>query len=93
LMCKARSNLSTQQARQRAGVDQRNMFQKVGGIFSSEYSRDAVNQRNVESAQWAVNRLSAPEGGKQFMGFSIPDLGSNAGTCMYNFWALIWESL
>jgi hypothetical protein len=73
-------------------VDQRHIFQKVGGVFSSHYSTESVNQRNVENAEREVESLSSA-GGKKCCGFSIPDLGSNAGTGMYKFWTLIWESL
>jgi hypothetical protein len=88
----AKSNLRTQQSHLRQGVDQRGVLQKVGGVFSSQYSKDSVNQRNVENAEREVESLSSA-GGKKYCGFSIPDLGSNAGTGMYRFWALIWESL
>jgi hypothetical protein len=91
-LCKAKSKLRTQQSSLERGVDQRHIFQKVGGVFSSQYSKDSVNQRNVENAEREVASLSSA-GGKKFCGFSIPDLGSNAGTGMYKFWALIWESL
>jgi hypothetical protein len=92
LLCKAKSNLRTQQSHLRQGVDQRDIFQKVGGFFSSYYSKDSVNRRKVENAGREVESLSTA-GGKKYCGFSIPDLGSNAGTWFYDFWALIWESL
>jgi hypothetical protein len=92
LLCQAKSNLRAQQSHLRQGVDQRGVLQKVGGVFSSHYSKDSVNQRNVENAEREVESLSSA-GGKKYCGFSIPDLGSNAGTGMYKFWALIWESL
>jgi hypothetical protein len=91
-LCQAKSKLRTQQSHLEQGVDQRHILQKVGGFFSSNYSKDSVNLRNVEDAEREVESLSSA-GGKKCCGFSIPDLGSNAGTCMYNFWALIWESL
>jgi len=91
-LCQAKSKLRTQQSNLEHGVDQRNTLQKVGGVFSSQYSKDSVNQHNVENAEREVESLSSV-GGKKCCGFSIPDLGSNEGTCMYNFWALIWESL
>jgi hypothetical protein len=91
-LCQAKSKLRTQQSHLEQGVDQRHILQKVGGFFSSNYSKDSVNRRNVEDAEREVESLSSA-GGKKCCGFSIPDLGSNAGTCMYNFWALIWESL
>jgi hypothetical protein len=92
LLCQAKSNLRTQQSHLRQGVDQRDIFQKVGGFFSSYYSKNSVNRRKVENAKREVESLSSA-GGKKCCGFSIPDLGSNAGTYMYDFWALIWESL
>jgi hypothetical protein len=92
LLCQAKSNLRTQQSHLRQGVDQRHILQKVGGFFSSYYSKDSVNRRKVENAEREVEGLSSA-GGKKCWGFSIPDLGSNAGTCMYDFWSLIWESL
>jgi outer membrane protein assembly factor BamB len=91
-LCQAQSKLRTQQSRLERGVDQRHIFQRVGGVFSSHYSKDSVNQRNVENAEREVESLSSA-GGKKCCGFSIPDLGSNAGTGMYKFWTLIWESL
>jgi len=91
-LCQAKSNLRTQQSHLRQGVDQRDIFQKVGGFFSSYYSKNSVNRRKVENAKREVESLSSA-GGKKCCGFSIPDLGSNAGTYMYDFWALIWESL
>ena len=91
-LCQAKSNLRTQQSRLEQGVDQRHIFQKVGGVFSSHYAKDSVNRRKVENAGREVESLSTA-GGKKYCGFSIPDLGSNAGTWFYDFWALIWESL
>jgi outer membrane protein assembly factor BamB len=91
-LCQAQSKLHTQQSRLERGVDQRHIFQRVGGVFSSQYSKDSVNQRNVENAENEVESLSSA-GEKKCCGFSIPDLGSNAGTGMYKFWTLIWESL
>jgi hypothetical protein len=41
----------------------------------------------------ALNTLYTVNGGKKCCGISYPDAGSNTGTCMYKFWALVWECL
>ena len=92
-LSRAKDELSHQQDNLERGVDRRNIFQRAGSMVSNRYSKDAVNQRNVQSAHGKVSVLRSAVGGKQCFGMEIPDLGSNAGTCGYNFWALIWESL
>jgi hypothetical protein len=92
LLRQAKSKLRTQQSSLERGVDQRHIFEKVGGVFSSHYSKDSVNQRIVENAEREVESLSSA-GGRNRCGVSIPDFGSKEGTRMYKFWALIWESL
>jgi hypothetical protein len=91
--CEAKSKFQQQRHYRESGHDQRNVMQLVGGAFSSHYSKEAVNQRNYESARQELDSLSAKEGDRQCMGFLMPDLGSNHGTCWYNFWALLWERL
>jgi hypothetical protein len=74
-LCQAKSNLRIQQSHLEQGVDQRPIFQKVGGVFSSHYSKDSFNRRKVENAEREVESLSSAEG-KKCCGFSIPDLGN-----------------
>lgn len=93
MFCQAKAKFQRQQSYLESGSDQRSTMQWFGGAFSSHYSKDAVNQRNYESARQELDSLSAKEGDRQCMGFPIPDLGSNHGTLWYNFWALLWERL
>ena len=53
-LCEAKRKLRTQQSNVQSGVDQRHIFQKIGGIFSNRYSKDAVNIRNVQAAEQEV---------------------------------------
>eukprot|EP00277_Geminigera_cryophila_P007889 CAMPEP_0179432578 /NCGR_PEP_ID=MMETSP0799-20121207/17166_1 /TAXON_ID=46947 /ORGANISM="Geminigera cryophila, Strain CCMP2564" /LENGTH=484 /DNA_ID=CAMNT_0021210045 /DNA_START=847 /DNA_END=2301 /DNA_ORIENTATION=- len=95
LLCKAENELNKQKEAQRNSVDQRGVLQRMGSIVSDRYSKDNVNERKVSQAQSTFDSLTGPEGDtqKKCYGFRYPDMGSNSGTKMYRFWALIWESL
>jgi len=54
LLCQAKSALRKQQSNMQSGVDQRHIFQKIGGIFSNRYSKDAVNIRHLQAAEQEV---------------------------------------